>query len=179
MRIDDFVGRLSKYGVARNHRWNIMFGRNDINNQRLSDMCQSVTLPGRGFETNEIRTYGPGRNIASSQTYGDEFKMEFLCGVDMYEKQIFSNWMDTIVNPITNNLNYYTSYIADVVVRQYDLQNNLRYAVKFYEVYPNSIDSFDLGQTGDDPWMKVSVNFTYRKFVQIQSPVDEESAQSD
>ena len=153
----------------RNHRWTVSIGRQGLDNDRLSTMCAGVTLPGRGFEFNEIRTYGPGRNIASSQTYGDELKMEFLCGNDMYEKQVFSNWMDQMVNPITNNVNYYSSYICDVVVKMYDTQNNLRYAVKLYEVYPTGFESSELVNEGDDPWMKVAVNFNYRKFVNIQA----------
>jgi hypothetical protein len=169
MRIDDFVSKLSKYGIMRNHRWVVEFGRQDLDNERLSTMCQSVTLPGRGFEFNEIRTYGPGRNVASSQTYGDELKMEFLCGNDMYERQIFSAWMDTMVNPITNNLNYYSSYICDVTIRMYDTMNDLRYAIKLYEVYPTGFDSVELSQGGDDPWVKVAVSFNYRKFVNLQT----------
>ena len=177
MRIDDFVSNISKYGLARNHRWTIMFGRNDVNNRRLSTMCQSVTIPGRGFETNEIRTYGPGRNIASSQTYGDELKMEFLCGSDMYERQIFSAWMDTMVNPITNNLNYYSSYICDATVKMYDMKNNLRYAVKFYELYPTSVETFDLTQSADNPWVTANVSFAYRKFVTLQADVAKEQGE--
>lgn len=169
MRIDNFISKISKYGIMRNHRWTVFIGRTGFDNDRLSTMCAGVTLPGRGFEFNEIRTYGPGRNIASSQTYGDEFKMEFLCGNDMYEKQVFSNWMDQMVNPITNNVEYYTNYITDVVVKMYDTQNNLRYAVKLYEVYPTGFESSELVNAGDDPWMKVAVNFNYRKFVNLQS----------
>ena len=171
MRIDDFIGRLSQYGVARNHRWTIMFGRSDINNRRLSDMCQSVTIPSRGFEYNDVKTFGPGRSIAGVQTYGDELKMDFLCGNDMYERQIFSSWMDTIVNPITNSPNYYTSYICDATVKMYDLDNNLRYAIKFYEVYPTSVETFDLSQSSDDPFVNTSVSFNYRKYVTLQADV--------
>tara|TARA_Y100001937_G_scaffold116764_2_gene169089 strand:- start:3909 stop:4685 length:777 start_codon:yes stop_codon:yes gene_type:complete len=171
MRIDDFIGRLSKYGVARNHRWTIMFGRTDINNRRLSDMCQSITIPSRGFEYNDVKTFGPGRSIAGVQTYGDELKMEFLCGNDMYERQIFSSWMDTIVNPITNSPNYYTSYICDATVKMYDLENNLRYALKFYEVYPTSVETFDLSQSSDDPFVSTSISFYYRKYVTLQAEV--------
>ncbi len=169
MRIDNFISKISKYGIMRNHRWTVFIGRTGFDNDRLSTMCAGVTLPGRGFEFNEIRTYGPGRNMASSQTYGDEFKMEFLCGNDMYEKQVFSNWMDQMVNPITNNVEYYTNYITDVVVKMYDTQNNLRYAVKLYEVYPTGFESSELVNAGDDPWMKVAINFNYRKFVNLQS----------
>ena len=161
----------------RNHRWTVFIGRTGLDNDRLSTMCAGVTLPGRGFEFNEIRTYGPGRNIASSQTYGDELKMEFLCGNDMYEKQVFSNWMDQMVNPITNNVNYYSSYICDVVVKMYDTQNNLRYAVKLYEVYPTGFESSELVNEGDDPWMKVAVNFNYRKFVNLQAEQAVDSGQ--
>jgi len=171
MNISDFVGKISRYGFMRNHRWTIMFGRAGVDNERLSTMCQGVTLPGRGFEFNDIRTYGPGRKIASSQTYGEELKMEFLCGNDMYERQVFTNWLDSMVNPITNNVNYYSSYICDATVRMYDLQNNLRYAVKFYEVYPSGLDSTELLQGGDDPHVKISVGFNYRKFVNLQAEV--------
>jgi len=178
MNISDFIGKISKYGFMRNHRWTIMFGRASVDNERLSTMCQGVTLPGRGFEFNDIRTYGPGRKIASSQTYGEELKMEFFCGNDMYERQIFTSWLDSMVNPITNNVNYYSSYICDATVRMYDLQNNLRYAVKFYEVYPNGIESTELSQGGDDPHVKISVGFNYRKFVNLQTIGAEDQAQA-
>jgi hypothetical protein len=172
MRIDDFIGKLSKYGIMRNHRWVVSFGRQDVDNERLSTMCQDVTLPGRGFEFNEIRTYGPGRSVASNQTYGEELKMSFLCGEDLYERQVFSAWMDSMVNPITNNLNYYSSYICDITIRMYDTLNNLKYAVKFYEAYPSGFESVDLSQGADDPWFKLDVGFNYRKFVNIQSPTE-------
>lgn len=171
MRIDDFIGNISKIGIARNHRWTIMFGRHDINSRRLSTMCQSVTLPSKGFEFAETRTYGPGRNIATGQTYGDELKMEFLCGIDMYERKIFSAWMDDMVDPVTNNPRYYSGYICDMTVKMYDMKNNLRYAVKFYEMYPTALETYDLTQSGDDPWITAQVSFNYRKFVELQTPV--------
>lgn len=177
MRIDDFIGRVSQYGFARNHRWTITFGRTDINSRRLSDMCKSVTIPSRAMEFNEQKIYGPARNLAGGGTYGDELKMEFMCGNDMYERQIFSSWMDTMVNPITNNPNYYSSYICDVTIKMHDFENNLRYALKFYEVYPTSIDSYDLVQAGDDPFVSVGINFGYRKFVTLQGDVAAEQGE--
>jgi hypothetical protein len=166
MRIDTFVTAMSKYQPLNTVRWNIFIARPGANNRRFNLMVRDVTLPGKELTTVDVQHYGPRRAIANRQTYGEELEMTFMVGKDGYESDYFGNWMDQVVDPITNNPNYYENYVADLGVQQYDKQNTLRYAWKFYEVYPYSIGTTELKQEADGEALilTTTVKFKYRKF---------------
>ena len=176
MRIDDFVSNISKYGLARNHRWTIMFGRNDVNNRRLSTMCQSVTIPGRGFETNEIRTYGPGRQMPYGYSFSGKIEASFYGDKFLRQRMFFENWQKKVFNINTHDMNYYNDYIGSMdiyVLGQFaaetgDDQARVTYAVRLFEVYPQTIGSIEQSYASDEQTIvPVTLNFRYWKNLTI------------
>ena len=167
MRIDDFIGSVSQHGFMQQHKWQVFFGRPGANNNRFAKTCQSVTIPSKALDLATVHTYGQPRMIARRQVFGDDFQMEFLCGTDMYERAFFTRWLDEAVDPITNNINYYVSYICDITAKMYNQKGQLRYAVKFYECFPKSVQTQELNQAATDDFLKVTVDMNYRKYFGI------------
>lgn len=167
MRIDRFVAGLSKYQPLDAVRWNVFFGRPGADNDRLNIMIREASLPGKTLAGVDYdQPTGPKRHIALRQEYSDELSMTFLVGRDGYESDYFSGWIDQAVNPRDHVVSYYKDYVADLGVQQYDKQNRLRYAWKFYEVYPYTMGSTELSNSGDDTNLLLTckVTFKYRNF---------------
>lgn len=165
MRIDKFVSAISKYQPLTRLTWGIFIGRPGANNERLNLMVRECSLPGRSLKGNDFAPYGPGRHIAARHEYTEDFTMSFLVGKDGYESDYFAEWMDKIVDPKTHNPNYYENYVVDVGIQQYDKSGLLRYAWKFYEVYPVGIGLTELDNAGDgDIHIKSDILFKYRYY---------------
>jgi|LauGreDrversion4_2_1035121.scaffolds.fasta_scaffold01438_5 hypothetical protein len=166
MRIDRFVAAWSKYQPLDVTRWNIFFGRPGVDNERLNHMIREVSLPGKTLSGTDFEPYGPGRHIALQQRYEDELTMTFLVGKDGYESDYFSAWMEQVISPRDNFVSYYKDYVVDLGVQQYDKKGVLRYAWKFYEVYPYTVSSTELTNEaeGSSFWLTTKVTFKYRNF---------------
>jgi len=167
MNLSDFVAGITRYQPLDASRWSVYFGRPDADNYRLNLMVRNVELPGKTLGGNDFVAYGPGRHIAARQLYEDELSMSFLVGKDGYESDYFAAWQDQVVDPKTNNPNYYVNYVADLGIQQFDKAGKLRYAWKFYEVYPYTIDATTLT---NDPaadeglFLTTKVTFKYKSF---------------
>ena len=165
MRIDKFVSAISKYQPLTRYTWGIFIGKPGVDNERLNLMIRECSLPGRSLKGNEFAPYGPGRTMAARHEYTEDFSMTFLVGKDGYESDLFAAWMDKVVDPKTHNPNYYENYVVDVGIQQYDKGGLLRYAWKFYEVYPVGIGLTELDNSADgEHYIKSDIMFKYRYF---------------
>jgi hypothetical protein len=63
-------------------------------------------------------------------------------------------------------VSYYSDYVADVGVQQYDKSGQLRYAWKFYEVYPYTMANTELTNEADGMGMffTTKITFKYKNF---------------
>jgi hypothetical protein len=61
------------------------------------------------------------------------------------------------------------NYVCDLGLQQYDKKGILRYAWKFYEIYPTEIESIDFAndaaQDGDAIFVRAKVKFAYKNFL--------------
>jgi hypothetical protein len=168
MRIDKFMAAISKIKPLDATRWGLFIGRPGIDNERLNLTIRNVTVPGRKVSGNDLQTYGPKRTIAAREEFTDDLAMEFLLGQDGYERDLFNKWMDQVVDPKSGNPNYYVNYVCDLGLQQYDKKGVLRYAWKFYEIYPTEIEAIDFtNEAGQDDaaFVKVKVKFAYKNFL--------------
>ena len=76
---------------------------------RLSLRCFTANIPNRFFATHERDIAGPKRNIPYTTQY-DELSLQFYCGQDLGELNLFQDWMDSILNPITRYASFYDDY---------------------------------------------------------------------
>lgn len=177
MRIDKFIAAMSKVQPLDATRWGLFIGRPGIDNERLNLTIRNVSVPGRSIAGNDLQTYGPKRTIAAREEFTDDLAMEFMLGKDGYERDLFNRWMNQVVDPKSGNPNYYVNYVCDLGLQQYDKRGVLRYAWKFYEVYPTEIEAIDFSndaQDGDAAFVAVKVKFAYKNFLAsgVQTPVE-------
>lgn len=87
-------------------------------NIRLSITCEAGVLPGKGIATTEERIHGPQRKIPYVTEFPNEFTLSFRVGKDMYEKRVFEEWMEFIVDNESHDFEYYNNYIQTLEIMQ-------------------------------------------------------------
>ena len=128
--------------------------------RNLALRCEQAELPSRTLATADRKIGSvPVQKFPYLSTYND-LTLTFLVGGDMSEKLFFDAWMETI-NPSSNfNFNYKKDYCTDIVVRQYDMSDNLTYDVMMIDAYPIAVNQLDLDWSNDGVH-KLSVVFAY------------------
>ena len=126
----------------------------------LSLRCDQAELPSRTLATADRKIGSvPVQKFPYLSTYND-LTLTFLVGGDMSEKLFFDAWME-IINPTSNfNFNYKKDYCTDIVVRQYDMSNNLTYDAMMIDAYPIAVNQLDLDWSNDGIH-RLSVVFAY------------------
>ena len=175
--VADMVSRITRFGTAPANRYSIDFSNSYSNKKilqsvfltkRLSASLESVSIPGVGIASNPQRfSSGPEREMAYGRTYEQSIDMTFLVGEDYFERQVFTDWMTKIQNHGTNTFGYYKDYVCDMTLSLFDRKDRVRYACKLYEVYPKSVQAFEVGAEVDGV-IKQTVTFAYRWWEQVE-----------
>lgn len=87
-------------------------------NIRLSVTCETAVLPGKAVATTEERLHGPQRRIPYVTEFPNEFTLGFRVGKDMYEKRVFEEWMEFIVDNNSHDFEYYNNYVQTLDIMQ-------------------------------------------------------------
>lgn len=157
--------------VITGNRYNVILenpasGGNIINSffelDKVSYYCPSISLPGLNLNTIQRNTHGTSREIVHSKIFGD-LTIDFLFDADGINRKYFENWMAFIQNPDTNYLRYYDDYIANLYIEILDETNSIVSKIKFYEVYPLTINSAELSYDSS-ALMLVGIKFAYNKY---------------
>jgi hypothetical protein len=86
--------------------------------KRLTINCEECFFPSKSIFTADVRHYGNGYKYPYSQEYSNEITMIFRVGADMYEKRVFEEWMDKIIDRKTMNHEYYDNYTTQIGIAQ-------------------------------------------------------------
>ena len=124
-------------------------------------MCESTELPGKGITTTDVNIYGPTYSQPYNQIF-NETNFVFRIGNDMNEKKFFDAWLATIIDPVTNDVNFYKEFVTDLEVEQLNRNEEAIYKVRLLEAFPTSINAISLDHTLPDVIQKISVNIKYR-----------------
>ena len=131
--------------------------------RKISLRAQNVTLPGRNLATvQEGNVYGPDREIVEGVTYADDISMSFQASSGLDERVFFENWQRQAFNEKTWNIGYYLDYIGHIEMYILDKQEQRRYGIKLWEVFPKTIGSNDLSYDANDTLLLTPVSFTFR-----------------
>ena len=127
---------------------------------QLSLRCEQSELPSRALATADRKIGSvPVQKFPYLSLYND-INLTFLVSGDMTEKLFFDAWLN-IINPTSNfNFNYKKDYCTEIVIRQYDMSNNLTYDVLLIDAYPIAVNQLDLDWSNDGVH-KLSVVFAY------------------
>ena len=131
--------------------------------RKISLRAQNITLPGRNLATvQEGNVYGPDREIVEGVTYADDISMSFQASSGLDERVFFENWQRQAFNEKTWNIGYYLDYIGHIEMYILDKQEQRRYGIKLWEVFPKTIGSNDLSYDANDTLLLTPVSFTFR-----------------
>jgi hypothetical protein len=132
----------------------------------LTYLCESAEMPGKSFVTEKVKIYGPGYNVPYLTTY-QNISLTFLCTNAHTEREIFDLWMNSIINPNTNNVRFpnghNSSYMTPIHITQYDSQEKEIYKVQLIDAFPASIVPQQLAWS-DDGFQRLNVSFLYQKY---------------
>ena len=151
---------------------------------RLSLRCFTANIPNRFFATHERDIAGPKRNIPYTTQY-DELSLQFYCGQDLGELNLFQDWMDSILNPVTRYASFYDDYAKNSKITLLFLHNSLKSregimkayrngnlsGIRFLEAYPRvmSVNGGPMEWASKNSPLFVNITFGTREFVNIRT----------
>jgi len=170
--LGNFISQIKNVGLSKSSRYEVTFAspkslanNKFFANSKLSDyvlLCDRAELPGTSFSTVDVTPYGESREIATNRIY-DPLDLTFYADIGLNIKKFFDYWINSIINPISNNHSYYDDYVTDITIIVFDIQGNPRYKVELLEVFPKNIGSISLSY--DDPnIMRIPVTIIYRDY---------------
>jgi len=171
--IDKFKA-ITKASFARPNLFKVSITKDFVQGPQREDIfinCFQATVPGLNIATtNKDQAY---RSVAYQKIYED-ITLGFYCSDNMKELRYLQNWMNRIIRPQDNHIEYYTNYTGTIDIinlstgakTEGSVENEKIMTTKILEAYPKSISSFamDYGTTGSI--LNVTATFTYRTYIQ-------------
>ena len=163
MKIDRFKANID--GLQRNNRYNIaMFGTGakvtGINIRGLR--CDTATVPGRGFFTNEESEYGPKRAIPHKPQY-DQFDCSFYMTNDFEERELIELWQSQMNSFQGGNFHsrFHDDYTGVILLEMLDKNDFVNYRCIMTDAFPLQLGVINVGYDNADV-MKFNAQFRYR-----------------
>jgi len=144
-------------------------GANSSMSRYLALQCESAELPGRTFQTADVKIYGPTFKVPYQTQYGDT-SLTFLCTNEFYERKLFDRWMEAIQPSDTNNMRFpkgdTTRYMTNIKIIQYDDFIKQIFAVELIDAFPIGIAPQALSWS-EDGFHRLSIQFAYQRYKPI------------
>lgn len=181
--IDEFKSVMNT--IARPNRFNVVFTLPEAlparfvttNTSTLALRLQSVNFPGKNITTTEdTNTYGPSYEVATGLSYADSISMTFIMTNTHEEKEVFNEWQDIIVDPVTYDLEYYNRYVTDFDCFQLDEKDRKTAGIRLKEVFPKTVNPLEYSQGANNDILRLTVEFAFREWIPLQcDPVNNTS----
>jgi hypothetical protein len=153
-------------------------GNNDLQSlttiENVDMMCSKVTLPNRDIATAPHQMYGPRREMPYAYQYSASVECTFYGDKFLRQRLFFENWQKKIVDIKSHNLDYYDNYVGSMDIMQLgqfdskqDDDARVTYAVRLFEVYPQTIGSMDLSYGADNEIASVPVTLNFRTWANL------------
>lgn len=166
--INEFKSEINRAGgLAKPTNFRMLITGGILRNSKaraLATLINQASIPGKILSTNEIRTHGPLRKAPYVATY-DDLQIGVYCTNDnLFPRDLFEEWQSFIIDTITNRVNYFDQYVADLEIEQFDDQGNVTFACKFIDAYPVIVNPLELNWASTNQIHNLSVTFAYRKW---------------
>ena len=149
------------------------------NTENVNFLCSSAQIPGITLTTTEKALDYKSRG---KQKLYDDITLSFYCTENMNELRFFNRWMNTIINPISNRVEYYDNYTASVKITTLSKDPNINtnyisnaktnnkelLVVTLHEAFPKRIEPIQMDYTAGSEVMKLNITMTYRYHTMIQ-----------
>ena len=163
MKIERFKAQMD--GLQRANRYNIsMFGTGaktgGLSIRGLK--CDSATMPGRGFFTQEESEYGPKRAIPHKPQY-DKFDCSFYMTNDFEERELIELWQSQINSFQSGNFHsrFHDDYRGVILLEMLDKNDFVNYRCIMTDAFPLQLGVINVGYENTDV-MKFNAQFRYR-----------------
>ena len=163
MKIDRFKAQIDS--LQRQNRYNVsMFGTGaktgGLSIRGLK--CESASLPGRGFFTNEESEYGPKRAIPHKPQY-DQFDCSFYMTNDFEERELIELWQSQINSFQSGNFHsrFHDDYTGVILIEMLDKHDFVNYRCIMTDAFPLQLGVVNVGYENADV-MKFNAQFRYR-----------------
>ena len=146
----------------------------------VNAMCNKAEFPSRDIESTEYTTYGPQRKMPTSYTFPGEIEMSFYGDKYLRQRSFFENWQKAIFDVDSHNMNYYDNYVGSIDIYQLgnsvetiesggdnvagkaEVATQITYAVRLFEVYPETIGTASLEYSNTATVHNLPIKFAYR-----------------
>jgi len=131
-------------------------------------MCNKVTLPNRDINTEPHTMYGPRREMPYAYSFSGNIECTFYGDKFLRQRQFFENWQKKIMNIETHNMGWYDNYVGTMDIFQLGSfsaeqdRDRTTYAVRLYEVYPQTIGSIDYSYGAVDTPVNIPITLNFR-----------------
>ena len=153
-------------------------GNNDLQSlttlENVDMMCNKVTLPNRDVNTQPHIMYGPKREMPYAYSFSSQVELTFYGDKFLRQRMFFENWQKKIFDVETHNLDYYDNYVGSMDIMQLgqfdskqDDDARVTYAVRLFEVYPQTIGSYDMDFATDNTLVNVPITLNFRTWANL------------
>lgn len=144
----------------------------------LMYLCDSAEHPGRMFNADEVRYYGPAFKTPTQSVYTDA-NFSFLVRDLMYEKQFFDEWVNYINPKSTYNFQYRDNYATTIDIYQFseigtDGTPDATYKSSLIKAYPVGVNSMPVNWA-EDNINRLQITFAFLHWV---TPPENEAVNS-
>ena len=147
-------------------------GRNDLESSEIKRnvgmMCNKVTLPNRDIQTATHQMYGPSREMPYAYGFSGNIECTFYGDKFLRQRMFFENWQKKIMNIDTHNMGWYDDYCGTMDIYQLGSfsaqqdRDRITYAVRLYEVYPQTIGSMEYSYGATDSAVNIPITLNFR-----------------
>ena len=151
---------------------------NDLNSAAMREnmqmMCNKITMPSRDINTAPHKTYGPKREMPYAYSYSGEIELTFYGDKFLRQRMFWENWQKTIFDGETHDMRYYDDYVGSIDIFQLgqfdakaDDDARVTYAVRLFEVYPQTISPIEYTYGNNNTIVEVPVTLNFRNWVNL------------
>jgi len=190
--LQSFISAVATRGMARTNRYEVLitspFGTT-AENTLTSLFCEISAFPGMNIATKPYKIFGPSHQMPLSVEYnGEGLAMTFLLDRGMDVKKYFDDWMHAVSAPGYFYVNYQSTYVRDIFIRQIDeggadLREGdptglleaptpaISYQCRLVNAFPRTMNLVDLNHSTSDQVHRLTVIFAYRYWETISSEI--------
>ena len=142
--------------------------------ENMQMMCNKITMPSRDINTAPHKTYGPKREMPYAYSFSGEIELTFFGDKFLRQRMFWENWQKTIFDGETHDMRYYDDYVGSIDIFQLgqfdakaDDDARVTYAVRLFEVYPQTISPIEYTYGNNNTIVEVPVTLNFRNWVNL------------
>ncbi len=163
MEISDIIAN-SRHGFARPNLFRVeIYSIRTDNQKQFQQNCFQAVIPGSNIATTDRDS---GQHGTAYQRLFADAILGFYCSGDMKELKYWQEWIDRIVDPVTQHVEAYNNYVGRVKVIQLNQFGKDIAEWTLHDAYPKIVDPITLDYGTTDAIIRVTVTMTFRSFTQ-------------